>query len=100
MNDTLQPQMGNPAEKPKIARMSVVRLGPLVSFLEMWNQELMVLQISTMTALKLPYVEKPCGYSFFAHEIVPIPKSWAATSCNLVSYNQHEHGGHFAVRQI
>ncbi|KAL7620210.1 hypothetical protein AAE478_009203 [Parahypoxylon ruwenzoriense] len=70
--------MANADEKPKIARMSVV---------------------ANLTLLKLPYVEKPSGYSLFAHEIVPIPKSWAAMTCNLVSFNQHEHGGHFAAME-
>ncbi|KAI2620682.1 Alpha/Beta hydrolase protein [Hypomontagnella submonticulosa] len=69
---------GNPNEKPKIARTSVV---------------------TKLTSLKLPRVEKPCGYSLFAHEIVPAPKSWAEKSCNLVSYNQHESGGHFAAME-
>ncbi|KAI1460987.1 Alpha/Beta hydrolase protein [Annulohypoxylon moriforme] len=69
---------GNPDEKPKIARISVV---------------------TKLAALKLPYIEKPCGYSYFAHEIVPIPKSWAAQSCNLVSFNQHESGGHFPAME-
>lgn len=50
-----------------------------------------------MGSLKLPYVEKPCGYSFFAHEIIPVPKSWAEKSVNLVSFNEHPRGGHFAV---
>jgi hypothetical protein len=69
--------MSNANDDPKIARISVV---------------------TGMDALKkLPYVEKPCGYSMFAQEIVPVPESWAAKSCNLVSFNQHERGGHFAV---
>ena len=43
------------------------------------------------------YVEKPFGYSFFPKELAPTPKSWAATSGNLVHYGQHKSGGHFAV---
>lgn len=70
--------MGNPEEKPKIARTSVLASG---------------------AAMQLPYVNKPTGYSLFAHEIVPIPKSWAAMTCNLVAFNQHEHGGHFAAME-
>ena len=50
-----------------------------------------------MKALKLPYVEKPCGYSKFYHENVPVPKQWAAKSVNLVYFNEHPTGGHFAV---
>lgn len=50
-----------------------------------------------MTALQLPYVQKPCGYSLFAKEIFPVPKTWADLSCHLVSFNQHAQGGHFPV---
>ncbi|CAK4034020.1 epoxide hydrolase [Lecanosticta acicola] len=46
-----------------------------------------------------PYVEKPSGYSFFPKELVPMPKSWVATSCNLVSASVHETGGHFAAME-
>ena len=70
--------MGCADEEPKIARMSVV---------------------SKLKALKLPYVTKPCGYSLFAHEIVPVPKSWATKSCNLVFFNQHDRGGHFPAME-
>lgn len=61
---------------------------------------IVLLQITKPSALRLPYIEKPCGYSMFAHEIVPVPKRWAAMTCNLVSFNQHERGGHFAVSEI
>jgi hypothetical protein len=43
-------------------------------------------------------VDKPCGYSLFANEILPVPKSWAELSCNLVWFRKHDRGGHFAVR--
>jgi len=43
------------------------------------------------------FIEKPCGYSFFPKELAPAPRSWAAATCNLVSYSQHTSGGHFAV---
>lgn len=49
--------------------------------------------------LLLPYVEKPCGYSLFAKELVPVPKTWAEKSCNLVFFNKHERGGHFAAME-
>ncbi len=70
--------MGNAADDPKMARISV---------------------ITNFTALKLPYVDKPCGYSSFANEIVPVPRSWAEKSCNIVSFNQHPRGGHFAAME-
>lgn len=90
--------MANPGDKPKIARTSVVRLEAIHLISTNLEEKLIVSQMINLTAIQLPYVEKPSGYSFFAHEIVPIPKSWAAKTCNLVSYNQHENGGHFAVR--
>ncbi|KAI1823685.1 Alpha/Beta hydrolase protein [Xylaria intraflava] len=43
------------------------------------------------------YVSKPSGYSFFPQDIMPMPASWVATSCNLVSVATHETGGHFAA---
>lgn len=43
------------------------------------------------------YVDKPTGYSYFPEEIWPMPKSWAETTCNLVSFRAHETGGHFAA---
>ncbi|EXJ72840.1 uncharacterized protein A1O5_03988 [Cladophialophora psammophila CBS 110553] len=70
--------LANADDKPKIARISV---------------------ITKRTALNLPHVEKPCGYSMFAHEIIPIPKRWAALTCNLVSFNQPERVGHFAAME-
>ncbi|KAJ4328123.1 hypothetical protein N0V84_001492 [Fusarium piperis] len=70
--------MGNPDETPKIARISV---------------------LTNLTHVQLPYVAKPCGYSLFAHEVFPVPKSWAAKTCNLVYFNQHEHGGHFGAME-
>lgn len=70
--------MGDPKDKPAIARASVG---------------------ASLAPLKLPYVEKPSGYSAFANEIVPAPKSWAVKSCNLVSFHQHERGGHFAAME-
>ncbi|KAI0508526.1 Alpha/Beta hydrolase protein [Xylaria bambusicola] len=41
----------------------------------------------------------PSGYSFFQHDIMPMPASWVATSCNLVSVAMHENGGHFAAME-
>lgn len=50
-----------------------------------------------MAAIKVPFIGKPTGYSFFAHEIIPTPKSLAEKSVNLVYFNKHENGGHFAA---
>ncbi|KAK4633797.1 putative epoxide hydrolase [Fulvia fulva] len=46
-----------------------------------------------------PYIEKPSGYSFFPKELVPMPKSWVAQTCNMVSASVHETGGHFAAME-
>ncbi len=40
----------------------------------------------------------PVGVSTFADEIYRAPRSWAEQAYpNLVSYNQHDRGGHFAA---
>ena len=43
------------------------------------------------------HVKKPFGYSLFPKELIPVPRSWAATTGNLSWYRQHESGGHFAA---
>lgn len=42
-------------------------------------------------------IRKPTGYSLFPKEIHAAPKSWAETQCDLVHFERHERGGHFAV---
>ena len=52
---------------------------------------------------KLPFfsvkgVKVPVGVSTFADEIYRVPRSWAEQAYpNLVSYTQHDRGGHFAA---
>jgi hypothetical protein len=52
---------------------------------------------------KLPFfsvkgVKVPVGVSTFADEIYRAPRSWAEQAYpNLVSYNRHDRGGHFAA---
>ena len=52
---------------------------------------------------KLPFisvkgVKIPVGVSTFADEIYRVPRSWAEQAYpNLVHYNQHDRGGHFAA---
>jgi hypothetical protein len=52
---------------------------------------------------KLPFfaakgVKVPVGVSTFADEIYRVPRSWAERAYpNLVSYNRHDRGGHFAA---
>ncbi|KAF7982194.1 hypothetical protein HWV62_29989 [Athelia sp. TMB] len=43
------------------------------------------------------HITKPLGYSYFPKELYPVPRSWVATTGNLVFYKAHETGGHFAA---
>jgi len=42
---------------------------------------------------------KPMGFSWFPKELVATPISWVAMTGNLVHYNRHETGGHFAAME-
>jgi hypothetical protein len=35
------------------------------------------------------HINKPFGFSWFPKELAPIPRSWAATTGDLVFYRQH-----------
>ncbi|KAL4988285.1 Alpha/Beta hydrolase protein [Aspergillus falconensis] len=43
------------------------------------------------------YIHKPLGFSYFPKELMPTPKSWVEKTGNLVYFNQHSEGGHFAA---
>ncbi|KAF2866360.1 hypothetical protein BDV95DRAFT_584598 [Massariosphaeria phaeospora] len=43
------------------------------------------------------YVAKPLGFSHFPYEVAPLPRAWVETSGRLVSWREHEAGGHFAA---
>ncbi|OJK02015.1 hypothetical protein ASPACDRAFT_1897171 [Aspergillus aculeatus ATCC 16872] len=43
------------------------------------------------------YIKKPLGFSYFPKELMPIPRAWIETTGNLVFWNTHEKGGHFAA---
>ncbi|KAJ5692502.1 hypothetical protein N7462_001925 [Penicillium macrosclerotiorum] len=43
------------------------------------------------------YIKKPFGFSFFPKELAPLPRSWIETTGNLVFYERHQKGGHFAA---
>ncbi|OSS48545.1 hypothetical protein B5807_07024 [Epicoccum nigrum] len=45
----------------------------------------------------LDHVSKPSGYSYFPHELCPIPQAWAAKTCDLIFFRSHNKGGHFAA---
>ncbi|RDB28121.1 putative epoxide hydrolase [Hypsizygus marmoreus] len=43
------------------------------------------------------YINKPFGFSWFPKELGLVPRSWAATTGNLVFFRRHSKGGHFAA---
>jgi microsomal epoxide hydrolase len=45
------------------------------------------------------YIKKPLGFSWFPKELAPIPRSWAATTGDLVFFREHKSGGHFAAME-
>jgi microsomal epoxide hydrolase len=44
-----------------------------------------------------PFISKPLGFSFFPRELFAGIKGVIEEKGNLISYNQHEKGGHFAA---
>ncbi|EDU43394.1 MhpC hydrolase or acyltransferase alpha beta hydrolase superfamily [Pyrenophora tritici-repentis] len=47
--------------------------------------------------IKMLYVDKPMGYSWFPYELSPTPKAWAEKTGKMVFFRAHEEGGHFAA---
>ncbi|PSN61440.1 epoxide hydrolase-like protein [Corynespora cassiicola Philippines] len=47
--------------------------------------------------VSLTYIEKPVGFSFFPYELFPGIKHVLDKNANIVTYEQHESGGHFAA---
>lgn len=45
------------------------------------------------------HIKQPLGYSYFPKELAPMPRSWVATTGNLVWNTQHDKGGHFAAME-
>lgn len=43
------------------------------------------------------YIRKPFGFSYFPMELLPAPRAWVEATGNLVFFQQHEKGGHFAA---
>ncbi|CAI7629037.1 unnamed protein product [Penicillium viridicatum] len=43
------------------------------------------------------YIHKPFGFSSFPMELAPLPRSWVETTGDLVFWEQHKKGGHFAA---
>ncbi len=43
------------------------------------------------------HVPKKLGFAYFPLELAPTPRSWIATTGNLVFWRAHERGGHFAA---
>lgn len=45
------------------------------------------------------YISIPVGVSVFPKELYKMPKAWASKVCNLVSWEKHSKGGHFAATE-
>ncbi|KAL8922523.1 MAG: hypothetical protein Q9172_003530 [Xanthocarpia lactea] len=45
----------------------------------------------------IPYESTPTAVSAFAGEMEMVPRSWAAGTANIVFWQEHEEGGHFAA---
>lgn len=43
------------------------------------------------------HINKPFGFSWFPKELAPTPRSWAATTGNLVFYRQHDAVSHSLI---
>ncbi|KAL8878326.1 MAG: hypothetical protein Q9198_003837 [Flavoplaca austrocitrina] len=46
---------------------------------------------------EIPYESTPTGVSAFAGEMEMVPRSWAEGTANIVFWQEHEEGGHFAA---
>ncbi|KAL8644277.1 MAG: hypothetical protein Q9226_007847, partial [Calogaya cf. arnoldii] len=46
---------------------------------------------------EIPYESTPTGVSAFAGEMEMVPRSWAEKTANIVFWQEHEKGGHFAA---
>ncbi|KAJ8081389.1 hypothetical protein AAF712_009959 [Marasmius tenuissimus] len=58
-----------------------------------------VAQSGGITNLPKTEVTIPLGCSIFPRETVPMPRSWL-TNFNVVLYERHEKGGHFAAHEV
>ena len=45
----------------------------------------------------IPYERTPTGVSAFGGELEMVPRSWAEKTANIVFWQEHEKGGHFAA---
>ncbi|KAL8876626.1 MAG: hypothetical protein Q9192_008831, partial [Flavoplaca navasiana] len=46
---------------------------------------------------EIPYESTPTGVSAFAGELEMVPRSWAEGTANIVFWQEHKKGGHFAA---
>jgi len=44
-----------------------------------------------------PYESTPIGVSAFGGEMEMVPRSWVEKTANIVFWQEHERGGHFAA---
>ncbi|KAH6643082.1 epoxide hydrolase-like protein [Boeremia exigua] len=54
-------------------------------------------QLHGQSGISFVYIEKPVGFSFFPYELFPGIKHVLDKGANIVTYEQHESGGHFAA---
>ncbi|KAF3002630.1 hypothetical protein E8E13_009034 [Curvularia kusanoi] len=54
-------------------------------------------QLHGQSQISLKHISKPVGFSFFPYELFPGIKYLLEKNANLVTYEQHERGGHFAA---
>lgn len=43
------------------------------------------------------YIAQPTGYAWLPREIMPVPQTWVAQTCNLRFWREYKTGGHFAA---
>ncbi|KAL0572613.1 hypothetical protein V5O48_009344 [Marasmius crinis-equi] len=51
-------------------------------------------------SISLPKTTTPFGCSIFPGELMAVPKAWLVADRNLVFYERHEKGGHFAAHEV
>ncbi|GKZ22118.1 hypothetical protein AbraIFM66951_008854 [Aspergillus brasiliensis] len=69
---------------------------PSATILEMTTPTATVPKGATILQNEL-YIHKPFGFSFFPKDLCPVPRSWIATTGDLVFFRDHAEGGHFAA---
>ena len=53
--------------------------------------------VALSTSIANQYIEVPTGVSAFPKELCMLPRSWVQTKANVVFWQEHNSGGHFAA---